>query len=123
MFKQAAGLIRPPCQDGDQVVQAAYGEILNLCTAQRSKLIIVVLGEGAGPIAVPKGLMDLGVPIVRSDLALIDRLPEKTDEAFLKAYAHWDGDPPRMDDRHPNPSAHAIIADSIVEFLQSERLP
>jgi hypothetical protein len=62
-------------------------------------------------------LLALGVPVVRADLALRKRLSTPTRSAYSREYQHWGCDPPRVIDVHPNPRAHRVIADTIVEAL------
>jgi hypothetical protein len=81
-------------------------------------MLIVVIENSHDPPAVPAVLLALDVPVVRADLALVERLNAATRSAYSREYKHWGCDPPRVIDVHPNRRAHRVIADEIVEALR-----
>ena len=108
------------------VVALVYGEIASLCRASEGRLVIVTIGSTiAEPpdeeIAILSALEE--ALFVDGDEALMRRLEieENTDpsEAYDNAYTHWAGDPPRRIDPHPNPRAHAIVAEEIVRTIRA----
>ena len=118
ILRTAVGITPAPCSEREMVVAAAFSEILKICQAAGSDMLIVVLGSGPTPVRVPSSLENLGVPLARADRAMIQGLRVKSLEEYQKRYAHWRGDPPRLVDPHPNPQAHTIIAGCIYERLQ-----
>jgi hypothetical protein len=116
-FGIVSGAIPRPCRDLDRVAEDAYREIRDICTRAGSSMLIVVIQNSHDPPEVPADLLALGVPVVRADLALVDRLATPTPSAYAQEYQHWGCDPPRVIDVHPNPRAHRVIADTIVEAL------
>jgi len=116
-LKRFLSVIPFPTFNGDAVAEIAFKEMAQVCRSAGARMVIVVLGGDARPMRVPEGLTTLGVPIVNAHAALLSRLPEQTDEAYFREYAHFRGDPPRMIDEHPNPRAHAVIAETIAKEL------
>jgi hypothetical protein len=65
------------------------------------------------------GLRDEGgVVVVRAQEALNRLVPEVTKDAYQRRFAHWRGSPPELVDTHPNPTAHAVIADEVVKAIE-----
>ncbi len=84
-------------------------------------MIIVMLDKGIPPI--PRDSLDSvsGVTVIDAYANLASRLPSYNNRAFLRAYAHWRGDPPMLVDDHPNAEAHRLVAEMIL--LAVETLP
>ena len=55
--------------------------------------------------------------MVDAEAALWEELPVRTEDSYSRTYMQWRGDPPVLVDRHPNPAAHRIIADSVLREL------
>ena len=55
---------------------------------------------------------------VRAQEALNRLVPEATKDAYQRRFAHWRGSPPELVDTHPNPAAHAVIADEVVNAIE-----
>jgi hypothetical protein len=114
------GRIPIPARDASAIIKNAYGEILQIAHDAGAQPLIVVLGDGIAPLPIPEGIKALGIPVVDAYAELMSRLPAPTTEYYGRAYVHWnDSDPPEVIDAHPNPLAHAIIADAIVAAIQS----
>ncbi|HEY4312934.1 MAG TPA: hypothetical protein VGN12_26015 [Pirellulales bacterium] len=116
--KQRLGLTPVPCRDAEQVVAAGYSELEKLCQDAQAQMVVVVLGGSSEPVTVPAYLAELGVPLAHAHEAMIEQLTERDQENYLKTYANWRGEPPRMVDTHPNAQAHEIIANCIVDALR-----
>ncbi len=120
-LKSALGLLPNPTERRDAVIKAAYGEIKELAEQYDSELIIVGLGNLNTPIKIPPDLKEMNLTAVNAHAELLSRLEEPTEYHYCQAYAHFRGDPPVRVDRHPNPAAHRIIADSILEVIEEDR--
>lgn len=116
-IKTALSLIPDPSSRKDVILEDVYQEIKALAEEYDSRLIIVGLGHLEDPLIMPAALLDMGLTTVNCHTELLNRLNEQTKYAYCQAYAHFRGDPPTRVDRHPNPAAHRIIADSIISFL------
>lgn len=53
----------------------------------------------------------------------MERLERKDTESFEEAYGNWRGSPSAWVDGYPNVSAHAIIAEAILDENPSEGCP
>ena len=114
----------PAPGSSQDVLKATYSEIADLCRRSGARMLVVLLGPEPPPEwrrwleALP------GATVVDAAAALCAGLPEGcanamplADEAYVQAYAHWAGSPPQRIDLHPNPRAHAIIAEEIVRVI------
>lgn len=115
-----------PCDPGSsaRLVGAVYAELAALAEQAGATLIIVVLGPGgAGPGGIDAEHLEAlrGVHpaiLVNAHDALYAGLDTPSAEAYEKAYCLWYGTPPELIDRHPNPHAHAIIAEEILKSIR-----
>jgi hypothetical protein len=117
--KRRLGFIPSPSHDESKIIQTAYGEIARLAQTNGARMIVVVLGCDEKPLPVPKEILALNPLVANAHAALLGRLPEKTLESYAKRYVHWNGSPPVVVDAHPNPSAHKIIAEEIVNIIKA----
>lgn len=117
-IKTALSMIPAPSERQEEIVENVYREIKDLAEKYNSRLIIVGLGNLEEPLVIPAALRKMGLATVNSHTELLSRLDEPTEYAYCRAYAHYRGDPPTRVDRHPNPAAHRIIANSILSFLR-----
>lgn len=115
----AAGLIKKPTRNRGAVLKIAYGRMQALCSQNKSLPLIVILGNSSAAVPVPDELRELGMPLVNAHAALISSLSEPTDDAYGRAYGHFRGSPPVCVDGHPNPRAHTLIAESIVDHIRA----
>jgi hypothetical protein len=118
-IKSALSLVPKPSQRKDSIIENVYQEINDLAEKYDSQLIIVGLGNLNEPLVMPESLLKLGLTTINCHSELLNRLEDPTKYAYCQAYAHYRGDPPKRVDRHPNPAAHRIIADSIVEVIRN----
>lgn len=117
--RRAAGRVPQASPEEDEVVLSAYREIRELCLASGSLMVVVRLSHplDSSPPSLG-GLKDEGgVVIVRAQEALNRLVPEGTKDAYQRRFAHWRGQPPELVDTHPNPAAHAIIAEEVVKAI------
>jgi len=117
-LKAALSLIPPPSENTGLIVEEAYREIRELAAREGSKLIIVGLGNFDQPLPMPEIFPELDLTAVNCHAELLRRLPAPDEYSYSQAYCHFRGDPPRRVDRHPNPDAHQIIADSILKAIR-----
>ncbi|MDM8540584.1 SGNH/GDSL hydrolase family protein [Desulfococcaceae bacterium HSG9] len=101
------------------VIKYTYDEIDRVAKKNRSKLVIVVLGDRHKPINIPYHLLPLDSIIVDAHNTLLNRLQVADKENYFRQYGHWRGSPPRLIDLHPNKDAHRIIAQEIVQNIKS----
>jgi len=112
----------------EEILKASYSEIAELCRRSGARMVVVLLGPEP-PAAWRAWLAGLpGVTLVDAAAALCARLPSGctnpmplADDGYVRAYAHWAGAPPRQIDLHPNPVAHAVIAEEIVRAISIEQ--
>jgi hypothetical protein len=118
--RRLADRVPPAFPEEPEVVLASYREIRDLCASAGSLMVVVRLSHplDSSPPALG-GLKEGGaVVVVRAQEALNRLVPEATKEAYQRRFAHWRGSPPQLVDTHPNPEAHAIIADEIVKAIE-----
>ena len=110
---------RLPRTAPEREIQAiAYAEMLRLCEAAGTRMVVVILDPPDKTVFAPAELdLPPEVPLVDTTPALYARLPSRDRDSYLRAYGHWKGDPPRLVDEHPNARAHAIIADEVLKVL------
>jgi hypothetical protein len=116
-LKRVTGRRRRATADGQRVFDEAYGEIARICVENQTKLIILVLGlsiDRSDRHAIDK---IHNAVFVDAQTAMIESLPEATDEAYSRAFRHWRGDPLVLVDPHPNARAHKIIAQTLAEAI------
>ncbi len=123
--RRLLGRVPAPAENEAEVVLAAYREIYALCRAAGSLMVVVRLSQPLDQAPPPLGGLgrEEGALVVRAQEALNRQVPEGTKEAYHRRFAHWRGDPPRLVDTHPNPAAHAIIADEIVAAIERAGSP
>ncbi len=116
--RQTVGLTPRPTTRRQEVVNLVYGRIRQECEAAGSRMIIVMLDKGIPPI--PRDSLEnmTDVMILDAHAALAARLKPYNNESFLRAYAHWRGEPAVLVDDHPNPAAHRLIADLVLSVCR-----
>lgn len=119
-LRQAVGLVPRPDDNRMDVLRYAYGDMLDICRENGSQMVVCSLahpwdpprsGEQEALQAMP------GVIFVDGWAALTNTLADGDPETYQRAYAHYRGDPPVLVDGHPNPAAHALIADAIARQI------
>ena len=118
-IKSALAMLPDPTDRRNAVIKAAYGEIKELAEKYDSELIIVGLGNLNNPLKIPSALEEMDLTTVNAHAELLSRLEKPTEYHYCRAYAHFRGDPPVRVDRHPNPTAHRIIADAILATIEN----
>ena len=103
----------------NSVVESVYAELQALCDGVGARMVIVLLGRDEHRMRPPLELAGRGYVIANAHNAMVNALPARTPEAYARAYKNWRGDPPVMVDAHPNPHAHRVIADRVLETLSS----
>lgn len=117
--RRAMGFIKKPTRNRGEVLRFVYGRIRDLCSQNGSLPLIVILGDSPAEVSIPNEIRELGMPIINAHASLISSLPEPTDNAYSRAYAHFNGSPPICVDGHPNPRAHTLIAESIIYHIRA----
>jgi hypothetical protein len=116
-LKRIAGIIPPPSADQPRIVRFAYAEIGALCREYGARMLVLILGSNPNPVDYQGVDRIPGVTIVDAHTAMLERLPERTEDAYRRKYGHWKGDPPVFVDYHPNATAHRIIAGELARFI------
>lgn len=111
---QDLGLAARPTANSAAVIRHAYGEIQRVAEENGAKVIIVVMGSNHDPVPVRQDLLSNKAVIADAHGALLKKLPVVDRENYQKHYAHWQGNPPRLVDGHPNEEARRITALEIV---------
>jgi hypothetical protein len=106
--------------DRAKIVKYVYAEIAGLCNEYNSKMIILMLRFRYWPRNAANEELDIlrnlkGVSIAEADSELdIGAMGS----SFKKKYLHWYDY--HVLDKHPNNTAHKIIADSIIHTIENE---
>lgn len=125
-LKQLLGFRPEPARDGGVIIRDSYTEIAGLAAANGAKMIVLVLSSDTAPTGVSGDMFPPGTAGVNAQLALLQQLPERSDEEYVKKYWRWGGVPVRPVDGHPNELAHGIIADVVaarIKALEAGSLP
>jgi hypothetical protein len=117
IFKKL-GMIPIPTSENKRLIKYVYTEMNRLAKKSKAKMVIIVLGNNATAEEVNQNLFPSDALLVNAQYALLRRLPVPNHENYLRAYAHWRGNPPKMVDKHPNEVAHRIIADAVVSEIK-----
>ena len=96
-----------------------FRELAELSARHGATLVVVGFRETD---AIPQDLRAIeeipGVIVAYPRDRLFAPLPERTREAYVKVYLHWAGSPPVLVDMHPNPRAHRLMAEEILERIR-----
>ena len=118
---QRLRLLPAVAADPEPVVRAVYSEIAKLCRDHGATMLIVLLGRP--PSAERRLELQRHATAVDAELALCRALDAGCEvpvlsDAYLLAYGHLRGSPPQLVDSHPNPRAHAVIAEEVVKAIR-----
>ena len=80
-------------------------------------MVIVILGGDHRPVEAPLGLFPPEALVVDAHAALLAQLGVSSEAAYFEQFGIWRGEPPELVDRHPNESAHRIIAGEIIAAI------
>lgn len=116
VIKRILGILPKPAESRKALVSYTYSEIEKLCRANGSKMIVVKLYMDLSRMP-SYGLDDLGYPVLDTREMLASRLPEKTRSAWRREYQFMNNN--HVIDIHPNPKAHALIAESIITKIRT----
>lgn len=117
-LKQMLGMRQKPSSDAAAIIRSAYGEMASLAKAHGAEMVVLVLGHDARPLEVPFSLFPPGTYGVDARMALLRRLPEPTNEWYMRHYWHRDGNPAMPVDPHPNEWAHEVIAGVLADAIR-----
>jgi hypothetical protein len=107
-----------PEPDRARILRLCYAEIAALGRAAGATVAVVHLGSGVAYEAEEFRTLGSieGLVLVDAQRALWERLPEATSEAYGRTWHHWEGE--RLLDLHPNPAAHAVVAEEVARALR-----
>ncbi len=120
-LRESLKLVPEPSKRTEDIVDSVYREIASICSHSGCKMYIVVLGANNETPDIPESLTKLDSGIINAQLELTDRLESNTNYEYEKSYYHWGGTPRRVIDKHPNTSAHKIIAEGITKVVREFR--
>lgn len=110
-----------PCRQRITIENFAYKTIFNLTFKEGGTPILLSLGEKENTEK-PEFLLNLKDKIIFADADsfLFDYLSKSETKIFNKEFQHWiySNDTIRLIDKHPNPKAHKIIAESIISAIK-----
>ncbi len=113
------GRVPRPGGDPNGIERAAYSEIAQVCADASSRMVIVQVSLGMDERR-PRlgGLVRQGRALIAdAQNALNAQVPDRTRDTYRRLFCHWRGTPPVLVDSHPNPRAHRVIADTILDAL------
>jgi hypothetical protein len=115
--------VQPPFATNAEIVAFVYPEIARICRENGARMLVVNIdskkpGQSYDLSPVIAGL---GVLAVACGRRLVAELPDPSRETYVRTYTLMRGDPPRSVDGHPNPHAHALIADEILRTIAAAR--
>jgi hypothetical protein len=116
-LKRLLGAI-PATAGTDAIERFVYAEIGAVARRTGSRLIVVLLGFNTEPVRVSRDVFPKDAVVVDATEALVGNLSVGTDDEYLAQYAIWRGSPAVVVDRHPNPKAHRIIAEAVLDGIQ-----
>lgn len=110
----------PKHASAEAIEALVYPELKRLCDANGARMVIVAVDAGALNEEWHESALiaGLGVPIAHGTQRMRESLPNLNRKTYVEAYQHMRGDPPVVVDSHPNPRAHRVIADAILEALR-----
>lgn len=119
---QRLRLLPAVAADPEPVVRRVYSEIAELCREHGARMLIVLLGRPPG--AERRLELQRHAAAVDAELALCRAVDAGCEvpvlsKAYLEAYGHFRGSPPQLVDSHPNPRAHAVIAEEVLKTIRS----
>jgi len=120
-LRESLRLVPEPSKRIGDIVGSVYSEIASICSRFGCKMFIVVLGSNSQTPDIPTLFSKLDSGIVNAQLELTDRLEPNTKDEYARNYYHWGGIPPRVIDKHPNASAHKIIAEGVTKVIGASR--
>lgn len=103
------------------IAKEVHAEVASLCADHGARLVLVAVGKSCQPVPVEESVPQLGCIFVDAQAALCASLPDVSKEEYLLRYGRWAGDPPVLVDAHPNPLAHSIIAQAMLEAIADPR--
>lgn len=112
------GRVPRPTRAVDGLVEFVYAGIDEVARDNGAKMVVVLLGNSEEPVEMDRRRFPPDALVVDAHGELLDRLPERTREAYRAAYAHWRGSPPVLVDDHPNEDAHRVIAETIAAAMR-----
>jgi hypothetical protein len=111
--------LHPP--SSEVIAESVHAEVAALCAKHGARLVLVAVGKSCQPVPIEDSAAKLGCLVVDAEAALCARLPDMDKGTYLLRYGRWGGDPPVLVDAHPNPLAHSIIAQAILEAIGGSR--
>jgi hypothetical protein len=124
-WRRWRGTLPAPAADREGVVRDAYREIARLCERQGSGMVVVRLAQA---LDLPKPLLEGQaargrVLIAPAQERLNQAVTERSEPGYERRFGHWRGSPPVFVDPHPNPAAHRVIADTVLEAIRTAQTP
>ena len=114
-----SGERRPPTAEA--VAALVHADVAELCERSGALLVYVEIGKSCAPVEIESGARRPGVLVVDARAALCADLDPTDRGAYYRKYARFEGDPPALEDAHPNEIAHARIAGAIVDAVSGAR--
>ncbi len=108
-----------PGGDPNAIERAVYAEIARLSEEAGSRMVVVHLSLGMDERR-PRlgGLVRQGKALIAdAQSALNAQVADRTRDSYRRMFCLWRGTPPVLVDSHPNPRAHALIAETILAAL------
>jgi hypothetical protein len=108
--RQAAGHL-------EAVNRVVYREIGEICRREGATMVIVRLSHPLERYWQRLAELSPGAVVVNAQTALDRQAADR--DAYYRRFAHWRGAPAVMVDTHPNPAAHRLVAEEVVQALKN----
>jgi hypothetical protein len=105
----------------EELNRVVYAEIGRLAAENGARLVIVRLSHPLEQHWQRLKELSPGALVVNAQAVLDAHVPSGSRDEYYELFGHWRGSPPRLMDNHPNPAAHRVIADAVVQAIRADR--
>ena len=105
----------------EQLNRVVYSAIGRIAEANGARLVIVRLSHPLESDWQRLRELSPGAVVVNAQARLDAHVPSRDKNEYYRLFGHWRGSPPGLVDTHPNPAAHRVIADAVVQAIKADR--
>ena len=121
-FRKKPSSLLIDSSDYELIERTIYNEIRDICESNNTQFILLPLGDKEYTKNYIR-LFDSTPSIANADSLLWSQVKSDNQSDYKEKYYHWHtfNGIKSIVDRHPNPTAHAIIANSITQILKPDQ--